>query len=90
MANNLEQIAIQTGNIAVMVKQVHSMAQDQFNAEFDAGSRSNSRSLLLCEIGTSMTNIEYELKKIKENIDLLNEIPQDYTIKEDNQIFLMR
>jgi len=90
MANNLEQIAIQAGNIAVMVKQVHGMAQDQFNAEYDAGSRSQSRSILLCEIGTSMINIEYELKKIRENIDHLNEIPQDYTIKENPELFLMR
>jgi hypothetical protein len=90
MPNNIEQLTNLCSNIIVLSKQAHGMAHDQFNAEFDAGSRSQSRSVLLCEIGSCFVDIEGSLKKIISNIDLLNEIPQDYTIKEDNQLFLMR
>ena len=90
MANNLEQLVNTVSNMIVLSKQAHSMAQDQFNAEYDAGSKSQSRSMLLCEIGSEFIGIESTFKRIISNIELLNEISQDYTIKEDNQLYLMR
>jgi hypothetical protein len=90
MADNLEQLTNITSNIIVQAKQAHGMAKDQFNAEYDAGSRSQSRNMLLCEIGSQFTSIESLLKQIILNLELLKEIPQDYTIEKEHQIFLMR
>lgn len=79
-----------TGNIAVYVKQLHNMAYQQYDLESESGSRSLSRDRLICEIGTQCINIEYAIKQIVNNIDMLREIPRDFEVKDNFELWVMR
>jgi len=85
--NNMRNTA---GNIAVYVKQLHDMAYAQYDMESETGSRSHSRDRLLCEIGTLCINIEHNIKQITDNLDMLSEIPRDFKVADDFEIWLMR
>jgi len=85
--NNMRNMA---GNIAVYVKQLHDMAYAQYDMESEAGSRSQSRDRLLCEIGTYCINIEHNIKRITDNLDMLSEIPRDFKVADDFEVWLMR
>jgi hypothetical protein len=79
-----------TGNIAVYVKQLHNIAYQQWDLESESGSRSLSRDRLLCEIGTYCINIEYAIKQIVNNLEMLKEIPKDYIIRDNFELWIMR
>lgn len=79
-----------TGNIAVYVKQLHNMAYQQYDLESESGSRSLSRDRLICEIGTEIVNIEYAIKQIVNNLEMLKEIPRDFEVKDNFELWIMR
>ena len=79
-----------TGNIAVYIKQLHNLAYAQYDLESENGSRSLSRNRLLCEIGTEIVNIEYAIKHIVNNLEMLKEIPKDYIIRDNFELWIMR
>ena len=79
-----------TGNIAVYVKRLHNMAYQQYDLESESGSRSLSRDRLICEIGTEIVNIEYAIKQIVNNLEMLKEIPKDYIIRDNFELWIMR
>ena len=61
----------------VLAKQIFTLAMEQYHGEFDAGSRSNSRSQLLGEIGNHALTVAERCKYISNNIGLLGEIPMN-------------
>jgi hypothetical protein len=78
------------GNLVVYARQLHDAAYQQFDLEAESGSRSSSRDRLICEIGTQCVNIEYAIKQIVRNLDMLNEIPQDFKVEDNFEIWIMR
>ena len=88
--DQLANISNTLGNIAVYVKQMHNMAYQQYDLESESGSRSLSRDRLICEIGACCVNIEYNIKQIKNNLDMLKEIPRDFNVPQDFEIWIMR
>jgi len=85
--NNMRNMA---GNMAIYIKQLHDAAYQQFDLEAESGSRSSSRDRLICEIGTQCVNIEYAIKQIVANLDMLNEIPQDFKVADNFELWIMR
>ena len=88
--DQLDNMRLMTGNIAVYAKQLHNMAYQQWDMESESGSRSLSRDRLVCEIGTYCVNIEHAIKQIVENIDMLREIPRDFKVEDNFEIWIMR
>lgn len=84
---NMRNIA---GNLAVYARQLHDAAYQQFDLEAESGSHSPSRDRLICEIGTQCVNIEYAIRQIVGNLDMLNEIPRDFNVADDFEIWIMR
>ena len=88
--DQLDNMRLMTGNIAVYIKQLHNMAYQQWDLESESGSRSLSRDRLVCEIGTYCVNIEYAIKQIIENIDMLREIPRDFNVDDKFEVWIRR
>ncbi len=88
--DQLANMRLMTGNIAVYAKQLHNMAYQQWDMESESGSRSLSRDRLICEIGTYCINIEHAIKQITDNINMLNEIPRDFKVADNFEIWIMR
>ena len=88
--DQLDNMRLMTGNIAVYAKQLHNMAYQQYDLESESGSRSLSRDRLTCEIGTEIANIEYAIKHIVNNLEMLKEIPKDYIIRDNFELWIMR
>ena len=78
MIDNLPSILNMLGNMSVMSKRMHDLAYEQFCAEHKEGSRSDSRGMMLAEIGTSSKEILNQIERIKFRLDLLNEIDPQY------------
>lgn len=78
--NNLQSILNLLGNISVMSKRVHDLAYDQFCIEHKEGSRSDSRGIMLAEIGTASKEILNQIERIKLRLDLLDEIDPQYDL----------
>jgi len=88
--DRLENMRLITGNIAVYAKQLHALAYQQWDMESESGSRSLSRDRLICEIGTEAINIEYALKQIVNNLEMLKEIPKDFKVEDKFELWTMR
>lgn len=81
--DNTDQIINLTNNLVVFAKQVFQLAMEQYDADFESGSRSNSRSQLLGEIGSFALDIAQKCKQINSNASLLKEIPMNPTDASD-------
>lgn len=83
--DNTAQMKNLTGNLVALAKQMFTLAMEQYHWEFDAGSRSNSRSQLLGEIGSYSIDLANKCKKLADNLMLLGEIPMNPNDKDDEQ-----